>query len=424
MVSRLTIALLSVIVLLAVLHAGARSQQNPYRLKEPDQKKLCLSCHTEFEQKLKKRSVHTPVRSGDCAGCHDPHVSSHGKLLFDDTREICARCHERVVPQNARSVHKVVAEGDCGKCHDPHASDNPANLVARGSELCFTCHKQLGDAFKKAKFKHGPAEQGCLTCHAAHGSADAGLLKNGVPALCVTCHKPDTPAFMTRHMKYPVGKASCTSCHDPHGSDQPGLLQNNVHQPVANGGGCNQCHQGADSATPFATKRPGFELCKGCHADMVNATMAKRRLHWPLADQKGCANCHNPHASRQAKLLKRETAPLCGSCHADTLKRIAATAAKHAPVDGGQCTTCHSPHASDGVHLVDQPSIVKLCTTCHDYEKHSAHPIGDKVVDPRNKNLRVDCLSCHKAHGTAFKWMLVAETNLELCTQCHKKYTR
>jgi predicted CXXCH cytochrome family protein len=48
--------------------------------------------------------------------------------------------------------------------------------------------------------------------------------------------------------------------------------------------------------------------------------------------------------------------------------------------------------------------------------------VGDKAVDPRNKNLRVDCLSCHKAHGTEFKRMLLAETNIELCTRCHKQF--
>ena len=57
-------------------------------------------------------------------------------------------------------------------------------------------------------------------------------------------------------------------------------------------------------------------------------------------------------------------------------------------------------------------------------QRHSAHPIGAKAVDPRNKNLRVDCLSCHNGHGTDFKWMLLAATNVELCTRCHKQYAR
>jgi predicted CXXCH cytochrome family protein len=106
------------------------------------------------------------------------------------------------------------------------------------------------------------------------------------------------------------------------------------------------------------------------------------------------------------------------------VRSIAATTVKHAPVESGMCVACHSPHGSSGTHLVDQPSIVALCTSCHDYEKHSAHPIGENAVDPRNKNLRVDCLSCHKGHGTEFKWMLLAATNLELCTQCHKQFGR
>jgi predicted CXXCH cytochrome family protein len=423
MVSRPTIALVSVTVLLSVASL-ARSQQNPYRLKEPDEKKLCITCHTDFEEKLKNPFVHTPVRFGECSGCHNPHVSAHGQLLSADATQICATCHDTVIPKNAKSAHKVVVDGQCDKCHDPHASANRANLKAKGSDLCFTCHKELGDTVKKARFKHSPVEQGCLTCHAAHASDQSvRLLKTEVPALCVNCHKPDTPSFQARHMKYPVGQASCTSCHDPHGSNEPALLLSSVHPPLS-GGSCSQCHEAPDSATPFATKQRGFELCKACHAEMVNATMSKRHLHWPTADQGGCVSCHNPHASRHDKLLKAATAQLCSSCHQDTMKRIAAVPVKHAPVDGGSCVACHSPHGSDGVYLLNRESVIQTCSTCHDYTTHSAHPIGEKAIDPRNKNLRVDCLSCHKGHGTEFKRLLLAESNVELCTQCHKKYAR
>ena len=423
MTRRLTFIILSVVTSLSAVTV-VHSQQNPYRLKEPDQKKLCLTCHTDFEQKLKSKFVHTPVKTGECAGCHEAHVSSHGKLLSAEPREICATCHGSVIPAKAKSTHKVVADGDCQKCHDPHASDNPANLRVAGSELCFGCHKDVAEAVKKAKFRHAPVEQGCLTCHAAHGSEQPGrLLKTAVPALCVNCHKPGTPAFQAKHMKYPVATASCTTCHDPHGSSQPALLQNTVHPALATGG-CNQCHQSPESATPFATKTSGYLLCKGCHSDAVNTMMGKKRLHWAAADPKGCVNCHNPHASRYDKLLKGDQLQLCGRCHEDTLKRNALVASKHAPVDAGTCTACHSPHSSDTVYLIDKPSIVAQCSTCHDYSAHSAHPIGEKAVDPRNKNLRVDCLSCHKAHGTEFKRMLRTESNTELCTQCHKKFMR
>jgi len=423
MASRLNVAIVT-LALLAGGYAVARTQQNPYRLKQPDQRKLCLECHADFEETLKKRFVHSAVQAGDCASCHSPHVSSHGKLLSADPSRVCATCHEDMVPAAAKSVHKVVADGQCAKCHDPHASDNPANLVARGNDLCVSCHKEIGDAITRAKFKHSPVGQGCTSCHTPHASEQStSLLKTAMPDLCVQCHKTDGPSFVSRHMRYPVAKASCTSCHDPHGSNQPALMLNSVHAPVSNST-CNLCHNAPDSATPFATKRTGFELCKGCHNEMVTATMAKDRLHWPVADARGCENCHNPHASKVDKLLKANTASLCSGCHADTARKVSTTTAKHAPVQDGLCVSCHSPHSSNGVYLIDQPSVVELCGTCHDYGEHSSHPIGDAAVDPRNKNLRVDCLSCHNGHGTEHKWMLLAPTNVELCTQCHKKFSR
>jgi predicted CXXCH cytochrome family protein len=422
--SRLTIACLSVVVLLAVYSASVHSQQNPYRLKDTDQKKLCLACHTDFEQILKKPFVHTAVRTGECSGCHDPHGSSYDKLLAAGPRQLCATCHDTMIPPKAKSAHKVVADGECTRCHDPHASDNPANLVATGNTLCLGCHKDVGATIEKVKFKHAPVGQGCVSCHDPHGSAQSDhLLKKPVPAMCLGCHKPDSPSFVARHMKYPVAKASCTSCHDPHGSNQPALLLDDVHPPVSSRM-CDSCHEPPDSPTPFATKKPGYELCRDCHGDMVNATLAKARLHWPVADKQGCVNCHSPHASRHDKLLKAEVPELCAGCHGDTVKRIAAVAVKHPPVAEGMCTACHSPHSSDGVFLTKERSIDTLCTTCHDYQAHSAHPIGEKAIDPRNKNLRVDCLSCHKGHGTDFKWMLLAATNVELCTRCHKQFTR
>jgi predicted CXXCH cytochrome family protein len=199
-------------------------------------------------------------------------------------------------------------------------------------------------------------------------------------------------------------------------------MLDNVHAPVATRM-CAQCHEPPGSSTPFATRRVGYELCQGCHDDMVRTTLAQNRLHWPVAGADGCASCHNPHASKQANLLKTDTVALCRECHADTSRRIEGTAVKHAPVADGMCGACHSPHGASGVYLMDQPNI-QLCGTCHDYQLHSSHPIGETAIDPRNANLHVDCLSCHNGHGTDAKYMLLAPTNVELCTPCHSKISR
>jgi DmsE family decaheme c-type cytochrome len=424
MKTRIFLILLIVTCLPATV-AMRSDAQNKFKLKPGAQGKICLTCHVSFAEKLKSAYVHTPLREGECIGCHSPHASSHGKLLAAETSEICYTCHATVIPEKAKSSHKPVAEGGCIKCHDPHGSANKFNLKLAGNKLCFECHKELGDAIDKAKHKHRPVSSGCLNCHDPHGSTKGEhLLKQDVPGLCKNCHQTDKPFFAKAHANYPVGNSRCTMCHNPHGSARTALLYNTVHPPVANKM-CNQCHDAPTSATPFKTKKNGYELCRGCHYDLVNSALSKNRIHWPLLDKRGCVNCHSPHASKQAALLKEDSmTSLCGSCHKDTIARQEKAVSKHEPVKDGMCTTCHSPHASDTVLLLTQPTVIEVCTQCHDFSKHSSHPIGVKAIDPRNKNMTLDCMSCHKSHGNENKRMTHFQFGTELCVQCHVQLKR
>jgi predicted CXXCH cytochrome family protein len=282
----------------------------------------------------------------------------------------------------------------------------------------------MGDTVTKVKFKHSPVQKGCTECHTPHASAKAPhLLKAEEKALCLKCHKADKPAFLARHNNYPVARARCTSCHDPHGSDRGGILYTNVHKPVANKQ-CIQCHNAPTSSNPFATKKQGIDQCKGCHVSTVNGIFSKNHLHWPVVSKAGCISCHNPHASSEKGLLKGSISAVCGGCHEDTLARLETSAVKHQPVKEGKCTTCHSAHSSDNVFNLQQPTIIDLCGSCHDWQKHSTHPIGDKIRDPRNRNLSVQCLSCHRSHGTENKNMIYFAQISEMCTQCHAQYKR
>jgi DmsE family decaheme c-type cytochrome len=423
MKARTLLIVLGVACSLAVAVVGSDAK-DAFKLKPGAQGKTCLGCHVTFSEKLKSGFVHTPLKQGECIGCHNPHTSSQGKLLSAKTGEICYSCHAAVIPDRAKSSHKVVADGGCIKCHDPHAAANKFNLKLAGEKLCLECHKELGDAIGKAKRKHKPVTQGCLTCHDPHGSAAAlHLLKKDVPGLCKDCHKTDKPFFVKSHQNYPVANSQCTSCHNTHGSSKSSLLYDTVHVPVANKM-CNQCHDEPTSPTPFKTKKSGFELCRGCHYDMVNAALSRNRIHWPMVDQRGCLNCHSPHASKKGALLKVDSMTrLCGNCHKDTIARQEKALSKHSPVEGGMCTTCHSPHASDTTLLLNQP-VLELCTTCHDFSKHSSHPIGEKALDPRNKNLPLDCLSCHMSHGSEQKRLAHFQFGMDLCVQCHEQLKR
>jgi len=425
-----------------LVFSSAYSQQDKFKLKPDAKGKRCLSCHDNFKEKLKDQFVHTPVKTEECTECHNPHTSSHGKLLDEDPNKICNKCHEGIVPKNPKSSHKVVIEVYCVKCHDPHASKNKFVLLKTGNELCFDCHKDIGSAVTKAKFKHSPVEKGCVNCHDPHASTKAAhLLKNDLVSLCVSCHRTDQPNFSKQHMNYPVAKSNCSSCHDAHGSNRAGILFDNVHAPVANKV-CGQCHEASTSPDALKTKRAGYELCRGCHSSMMNDTFNKNRIHWPLVDKAGCLNCHEPHGSPQKKLLMGDMKSLCGKCHIDTMEsqrklaekekqenteakgRVIRGAMTHNPIQQGDCGGCHSSHASDGVFLLKESSIIKLCENCHDWSKHTNHPMGEKVIDSRNKNLTMQCLSCHISHGTGYRYLIPFPTVTDLCVQCHKQYKR
>ncbi len=398
--------------------------EGKFNLKPGARGKICLNCHDGFEEILKNPFVHTPVKTGDCAGCHNPHASSHGKFLDADPKDICVRCHTNVFPDKPVSTHQVAAEGKCVNCHDPHAAKYKFNLLKEGVALCSECHKALGERIAAVTFKHAPVEKGCANCHEPHASATAGkLLKSNVPALCLKCHDPAKGNFQKKHMDFPVADTRCTACHNPHGSNQRGLLYDKVHNPFANKK-CNQCHEGPSSPTPLKLRAGGYELCRGCHSNMINEALAKNRLHWPLLDRNGCLNCHNPHASDQDALLAAPMTDVCGRCHSDTITKQKTAKSKHPPVEEGTCMACHSAHSSDQVLLLNKPSVIDVCGECHDWQKHSTHPIGDEAKDPRNPNLTVTCLSCHRSHGTDADKMLLSPTQTEMCTKCHKEFRR
>ena len=417
--------IITVFLLLSLVNgntANAASDKD-FKLKPGARGKLCFNCHDDFSSQLDKRFVHTPVKSGDCTGCHNPHASDHGKMLAGSSEKICSLCHGDMIPKDARSSHKIVREGKCILCHDPHAADNKNNLVKGGNALCFSCHEKMAGYVKDLSHPHEPLSD-CLSCHDPHSSAGGDfLLSANPPKLCENCHELGGKKLAAAHMGYPVDKASCITCHNPHGSNQVAILYNQVHPPVAKRM-CNQCHEDANSANPLATKRTGFELCRGCHNDEVNKILAADRLHWPVVGKNGCLDCHNPHAAQKGKLLRGPLLKVCGSCHADTLQRMESSLTKHEPIAKGECTACHNPHSANNEFLFKEPTTIKVCGTCHEWMTHSSHPIGENYKDPRNENLTVDCLSCHRAHGTEYEKMIPFPTITNLCTQCHEKFRR
>ncbi len=398
--------------------------ENLYKLKPGADGDLCLTCHEAFKQKMKLRNVHAPIADGQCSECHNPHASNHGDLLYTEPERICLECHDDLLPDNTTSIHEVVAEGRCADCHDPHSSKNRNLLLATGEELCFECHGEIEKAVKEAGVVHEPAEDGCFDCHDPHASEDApSLLTNSEPDLCLDCHDASDPGFSEGHLGYPVTSASCSICHDPHGSNQSALLKDNVHSPVAKRM-CGQCHQGDPSSGTIPHAVGSYEMCRECHRKTVDDALQSANIHWPVLDKDGCLMCHDPHASDQPQLLSEPMLDLCGNCHSSVIARQQQSKTKHEPVLEGKCSACHSPHGSDHPYLFKEAKEMEVCAECHEYQRHSTHPIGEEVKDPRNANVTLDCSSCHRAHGTKYEHMFPFATTTFLCIQCHTDMRR
>ena len=96
---------------------------------------------------------------------------------------------------------------------------------------------------------------------------------------------------------------------------------------------------------------------------------------------------------------------------------------RHAPP--GTYTEQHVAGTLFGVEMEGTIDFVTAnLREIHDYKKHSNHPIGEKITDPRNGNLTLDCLSCHRNHGSPFKAFAHYDTDAELCVQCHEGMRR
>jgi predicted CXXCH cytochrome family protein len=176
---------------------------------------LCSNCHPN-QVALATRAIikHGPMNDQKiCLNCHDPHFSGFPKLLPKAQVDLCLGCHDKELDtgkgkiMNMKSAltankngHGPVKSGDCAECHDPHGSDYwriltryyPSEFYTSYSEgkygLCFTCHDKSAFANlntdKATKFRDGrknlhfvhvnknPKGRTCRTCHEVH--ADSG----------------------------------------------------------------------------------------------------------------------------------------------------------------------------------------------------------------------------------------------------------
>ena len=163
---------LAAVLCLSVIASGAA------RAQEIDQLETCLACHEDIAAELTSKVPHSPASSGDCAACHNPHVSRFDSLLQERPAQLCTACHAESAGQSWHRpvVHQPVADGRCVACHEPHGGENANLLIARGSDLCSTCHSEVAE-WQQRTVQHQPFATGrCANCHEPHAADHPGSL--------------------------------------------------------------------------------------------------------------------------------------------------------------------------------------------------------------------------------------------------------
>jgi predicted CXXCH cytochrome family protein len=110
---------------------------------------VCGACHEE-KVTAAEESPFPHAVAGECLTCHSPHSSQREHILKADVNDLCAGCHEGFGINHPVGRHpvrfvKLATTGkeiSCVSCHDPHGSTHSKLLVAEnaGMEICSVCH--------------------------------------------------------------------------------------------------------------------------------------------------------------------------------------------------------------------------------------------------------------------------------------------
>jgi predicted CXXCH cytochrome family protein len=389
-------------------HASA--VKNELREAAPD---LCFSCHKNIKEALATSAVvHKVATDGGCETCHAAHFSELRHLEKQPQPEECLSCHDRVLttadgrtlPDMAALLkdnpvhHGPIRLGSCTACHQPHASshfrllvaDYPAEFYApfkiEQYDLCFRCHVPdlvlqprgtgvtlFRDGDKNLHWLHVNQQKGrtCRACHEVHASKEAFHIRESVPF--------GTGGWMLaiNFKPAPTGGSCAPACHVERRYDNGGrpkttpavVLQEGVMAEIAPAPPKPPAEPvAAQSPAEFPVPAPPFSPnmfpCTGCHDPNLTVNTERRVLRKAHTDiqlrhdeqHRWCLDCHNADNRDVLRSASGEPIPfaesyrLCGQCHGDKYRDWkAGIHGKRTGEWNGRknyllCVNCHNPH--------------------------------------------------------------------------------
>ena len=103
------------------------------------------------------------------------------KLLDRVGDSMCLTCHTEFDDKLATATftHRAICNG-CLQCHDAHGSTSPASTTQPVVKQCVGCHEKISTKMTSSRLVHSatPGDRSCLNCHTPHGSSIKMLMKD------------------------------------------------------------------------------------------------------------------------------------------------------------------------------------------------------------------------------------------------------
>jgi hypothetical protein len=404
----------------------------------------CDTCHNTSTY-IGARFVHTGVRPGTCATCHNGAGATGKPPGHVPTTASCDSCHRSTAWRPAGFNHANVAPGTCATCHNGSAATGkPVGTHVPTTQSCDSCHTNTstwlpvpatythtgvapgscttchGGAFANIDVKppgHLPTTQQCDGCHRTSAWKPAVFDHTGVVAgSCATCHngtsatgKPNTGHIATTQ--------SCDACHTNTSTWLP-VPATYAHTGIAPGT-CSSCHGG--TFTNIDIKKPNHitttASCDTCHR--TTAWLPSTFTHQSVAAG-SCATCHNgTQATGKPTTGHIATTQSCDACHTNTNTWLPVPATyAHTGIAPGSCASCHGgTFTSIDVKPANHITTTASCDTCHRTTAWLPSTFTHQNVAAGS------CATCHNGTQATGKPTTGHIPTTQACDACHTNTT-
>ena len=259
------------------------------------------------------------------------------------------------------------------------------------------------------------------------GAVSVGMSENPDDETeCLLCHKDYIKAFgKTKHAKVYIAKhgkdkvgSSCEICHGPMSKH---LEETGINKKSQETLGKDFKAKYVVSFKKISPKAKNA-ICLQCHKK--STLLGWKGSAHEMMDV-SCDSCHyvsqrkskgklpmNQGSNKVKKklLINEDPKKSCFQCHREKRAKLLRTS--HMPMREGKmdCGSCHNAHGGFGPSLLKQSTTNETCNICHQEKR------GPLIWE--HAPVREDCSICHDSHGSNFRPLLKQKLPF-LCQQCH-----